>query len=677
MDEKAPAPATGGVAINAGGDVTILGDVVGGDKIVIHNPAPLPPREIENRRGLGLLWRSVKAFWIEGVLREAVHQAAPLPLGKEARPEAIHHPWESVLESAAGPRQVLAPEANLAEHFEQTGRALLILGEPGAGKTITLLELARDLLARVGAGPEADFNHPVPVVFNLASWTERLPLLEWLTAELAAKYHVPQRIGRPWLLQHRVLPLLDGLDEVAAEHRAACVRAINHFAQTVGFAGLAVCCRLAEYTALPERLHLQAALVLQPLQPEQVTRYLASAPEAADHLAAAMREDPALLKLAETPLVLSLMRTVYAEAPPAAAPATGTLEERRARLFEAYVARMFKRRGGAAQSFTPAQTRRWLGWLARKMLDQGQSIFLIEQLQPAWLSRLGDRLAYAALTRLITGGLAGLILLITVSLAVTDSADAGRNWAVVAPLTLLTCGLAGLALMVVEAELMERRLNPPRPSRWRAALYGLGLGLLFTGVFGAHGLALGVLAPRALPAEVASLPEDFRPLLAGLMAIFLAFAFGVLGGGTFGVLFGARAARLGRRYDIRVAEALSWDWRRAGLGIGLGLAGGLTASLLFAVLAGLVAFVGLLPAGQLADLVAITLRLLGTMAIAVLFISLGFGPLFGALGAVGGGLFAGLRRRVVDRGLRPNLGLQVLRKRPDGFHDIAGSTCGH
>src|SRR5581483_3002802 len=101
-----------------------------------------------------------------------------------------------------------------------------ILGAPGAGKTTLLLELARDLIARA----EQDERHPIPVVFNLASWaTKRQPLREWLVEELNTKYDVPRKLAQAWIGADVVSPLLDGLDEVAAEHRSNCVEAINTY----------------------------------------------------------------------------------------------------------------------------------------------------------------------------------------------------------------------------------------------------------------------------------------------------------------------------------------------------------------------------------------------------------------------------------------------------------------
>jgi predicted NACHT family NTPase len=64
---------------------------------------------------------------------------------------------------------------------------LLILGEPGSGKTTTLLELAVNLISRANA----DAKERVPVVLNLSSWKKKQPLAEWIARELSEKYRVP------------------------------------------------------------------------------------------------------------------------------------------------------------------------------------------------------------------------------------------------------------------------------------------------------------------------------------------------------------------------------------------------------------------------------------------------------------------------------------------------------
>jgi|GEM_PF-2948764 len=58
---------------------------------------------------------------------------------------------------------------------------------------------------------------------------------------------------------------------------------------------------------------------------------------------------------------------------------------------------------------TREQATRWLGLLARSLQENGQAIFLIEQLQPSWLPARTERVAYVLASRLTEGLLFAMI----------------------------------------------------------------------------------------------------------------------------------------------------------------------------------------------------------------------------------------------------------------------------
>jgi len=373
-----------------------------GDVYYVTQPIPIPIAEIQTRKDLLTLLRRVKTFWIDDVLNKSVFNAALIDLGKEKQAEAVEHPWHSVLEQPDSVSHTLARGTSMGDIFEQANGALLILGDPGSGKTTTLLELARYLIIR--AENDKDFSQPVPVIFNLSTWKgQQLPLIDWMIAELEAKYKIPNRLTRPWLENNRLLPLLDGLDEVMSEHRAACVGAINNFEKEFGLAGLVVCCRREEYTSLPVRLRLNSAISLQPLTPEHVNEYLAAAGPKLNGLHAALSEDNELLILAQSPLILSIMTLAYQDVSvdKLTSPTSNTVEERRSHLFDTYIERMFKRHGSGNQLYSPEQTKDWLAWLAKRMVQNKQNIFLIEELQPIWLTDRNTRRLYVIVSRIV------------------------------------------------------------------------------------------------------------------------------------------------------------------------------------------------------------------------------------------------------------------------------------
>src|SRR5690606_28117308 len=129
-----------------------------------------------------------------------------------------------------------------------------ILGAPGGGKTVLLLQLAEKLLQQARSAPDK----AMPVVFNLSSWAaERKPLGEWLVDELRQKYQIPKAVAQEWVEGEQLLLLLDGLDEVAAGYREACVAAIIAFRQQYRTVDMAVCSRSEDYEALTAKLDVR------------------------------------------------------------------------------------------------------------------------------------------------------------------------------------------------------------------------------------------------------------------------------------------------------------------------------------------------------------------------------------------------------------------------------------
>ena len=338
------------------------------------------PRHVADRSRAQML-EKVRATWMP-VLEESLQDVVRMELGLKATAALVEDPRKR-LRQPNRPERLLPPGTPVRDVFDELAGELLILGAPGAGKTTMLLELARDLLDRARQNPA----HPIPVVFNLASWAaQRPPLDAWLVDELNKRYDVPRRIAQAWVDAGALLPLLDGLDEVVQDQREACVEAINHFHEDYGPSRLVVCSRIEEYEALMVRLRLQGAVAIQPLELDQIDAALAQAGARLDGVRTAIRDDVVLQELAATPLLFSVMILAYQDRDSQSIAAFGTLEDRRDHLFAAYVDKMFERRGDNTQ-YLGERTRRWLVWLARGMKRHSQTTFYIEQLQPDWLPR--------------------------------------------------------------------------------------------------------------------------------------------------------------------------------------------------------------------------------------------------------------------------------------------------
>jgi hypothetical protein len=276
-------------------------------------------------------------------------------------------------------------------------RRLVVVGQAGAGKTVFTLRFTLDLLARRQPGD------PVPVIFGLHTWNPlEQPLQEWMAARLAADYPALGNAGKPGRTiaselvgGDRILPVLDGLDEVSQPLRGDALRTLN---MSLGKgAPVIVTCRESDYqqvVAEADVLTSAAVIELLPLQLSDLAGYL---PRTARKIPAAMPGgsttkwdpvlqrmgtdpgDPAcrmLLDVLSTPLMTSLARSAYSDT--AADPAVlldSKWTDRReieSHLLDGFIPAAFAgpvtigpRRGRPGPRAQDAE--RWLSFLARHL----------------------------------------------------------------------------------------------------------------------------------------------------------------------------------------------------------------------------------------------------------------------------------------------------------------------
>jgi DNA polymerase III delta prime subunit len=522
---------------------------------LLHTPAtsPLPvnAKASRKRRDQLILLEKVKNFWIDGVLDKVVTNK-PIKLVRRRVDEMIENPWHKLLPTAVAPSGTTSDTIHTL--FTQTNRALLILGAPGAGKTITLLELARDLIQLT----EQDASQPIPIILNLSTWSEsRRSLIDWATEELTAKYQIPRQIGRSWLETNDILLLMDGLDEIPLHYRDDCIRAINHFRDEHGLIGLLVCCRSQEYLEVGIRLKLGGAIQLQTLTPAQVDAHLAQAGPHLGTLRAAIHQDSVLCEMAASPLVLNIMSVAYSDMAPDQLTNLATNQTAHEHLFATYIGRMFRRRGqGDPQE--QAQIKKWLAWLAHRMTEHNQTVFLVEQIQPSWAPTNGWRWFYVILSRLLGGWIIAVLL-----------------WG----FTLLgEQNISGFHISVLDRIADILALSGPTRNLWALMILHSATGLiagLIDGIFFAQRQRQGDeatidkqrgLGQFFIVASVIGLLTVMAvilfgdPLLLGILA-------GTLAGVFFGFGFGYIEFGQSYRTEIRTVEAIGWSWVEALKGI--------------------------------------------------------------------------------------------------------------
>ncbi|MDX1994761.1 MAG: HEAT repeat domain-containing protein [bacterium] len=254
------------------------------------------------------------------------------------------------------------PVQNLHEGFEKFEGRLLLLGEPGAGKTTALFAFARDMIyARL-----EDTTRPLPFLVRCPSWDsqKQTPMVEWLVEESGIKQETVQTLLR----DGKSLLLLDALDELGSDREDETTK--ERYDPRKRFLSIlpannaiVISSRITDYDQIGEKLPFPGAVTLRPLTNEQIEAYLSDIPG----LWEAMKNDDALLDMARTPLLLSLMAFAFHDAPEDVQK-LGSLSEGDLRdaIFERYVRERYahEERSGRTMPFTLEEIREHLGKLA-------------------------------------------------------------------------------------------------------------------------------------------------------------------------------------------------------------------------------------------------------------------------------------------------------------------------
>jgi DNA polymerase III delta prime subunit len=394
----------------------------GRDQIINNNSPTTPPRDPVLAKLLGLVQNEV-----DNQLAQSLHRvvdAELLNLGKVLEPHQVRNRW--IMEEKSiqtHPPTPLPPEMTIAEVFElpEVGQKLLILGEPGSGKTTTLLELTQNLVERA----LEDTNAPIPVLVNLSSWKDpQQKIFDWFLGELKSNYGLRQELGGQFLRQNQLLPCFDGLDEVAPIRQEACAVELNNW--LTGNAehqsmGVVVCCRREEYEKIVrKRLFLENSVALQPLSDAQIEAYLNQF--RVGSVWESVQASPQLQDLLRKPLFLAVFGFVAPRFDFEEWQRRTTDDQRVEYLFDCYWDVAMKRALVDAKSQDDGilsktygkkklpdckKVRRVLVFAAQAMKEESQTELLIAKIQPTWLRNERKQRLYRSIVGLTVGLMVG------------------------------------------------------------------------------------------------------------------------------------------------------------------------------------------------------------------------------------------------------------------------------
>ena len=214
---------------------------------------------------------------------------------------------------------------DIAEYYRATApRRLVVSGAPGAGKTVVAVELVLALIDSHENEPDA----PVPVRVSLAGWDTERPLDEMPVRELTRAYDWSPRVARSLVEGRRVLPVLDGLDEMdpagpdggaptGSPRAREALKKLNALQESRRAGPVVLTCRTAYYDTVDcDGLVDAARLEIDPVTPSVARAYLrarTTRPDKWTRVFRELRENPtgALALALSTPWRLCLAASVY------------------------------------------------------------------------------------------------------------------------------------------------------------------------------------------------------------------------------------------------------------------------------------------------------------------------------------------------------------------------------
>ncbi|MGW4695672.1 NACHT domain-containing protein [Kitasatospora cineracea] len=491
--------------------------------------APLPEPDPDARRLAGL----VGGQWRAEAAARGLFGPLPLPVPWRTELRLADHPELT----GDRPATVHTGPAEIAEMFlALPERRLVVLGGAGSGKTSLAVLLLLRLIDRLG--PE----DPVPVLVPLASWEPgKQPLREWLAERLTKDY--PTVPVARLLAERRLLPVLDGFDELPPEHQADALRALNRSLAPGN--PLVLTSRAEEYRRAAGQsrvLHASTALRSRPIPaagvgealrhhagPQQLDRWQPVLDEIARH-----PTGPVARALAN-PLLLSLAREVHGR--PGADPADLLRFPDRESLTHHLLDRL-------VPTLAP-HAARTLGGLAAH-----------DEPDLAWW-RLYWRLTRPVMARRWSRFLA--VLLFLAACAVIALGDRSAHPVLSAAATVASGALLGLASGGYESWARARRPSPQSPRTRAVRTAAL--------VLGCPALVLAALPVRHwVPGSARALGTASTALLLGWLAVLLLLAGRAWFRRTARAVSAERlsspaaALRGGRRRALAVGAAAGWAW---------------------------------------------------------------------------------------------------------------------
>lgn len=313
---------------------------------------------------------AVESRWRREEEQRQIHDPVPLPVRWDAAPATWMDSWLNI----GGETRLGGSLDRVVEVYRGVGsRRLVVLGRAGSGKTVLTTRFVLDLLS---ARSPAD---PVPVIFGLGAWHPgRVGLRDWLADQLtrdhpflAAPGPGGGTLAAALVDSQRVLPVLDGFDEIAGGLHRSALNALNTTTLP-----LLLTSRVDEYREAVEGtdvLTSAAAVVLADLTADDLADYLPRTTRKTGPggnvwkpVLDEVRCGGPLAEVLTTPLMVALARRIYSDTPdhdPAVLLTLHEPDEIERHLLSSFVPAVY---GSDTERVRP-----WLGYLAGHLTRLG------------------------------------------------------------------------------------------------------------------------------------------------------------------------------------------------------------------------------------------------------------------------------------------------------------------
>jgi len=336
----------------------------------------------------------------ESRLRQKLAGRQPFNLNKSSTSEGTSEETSSYFVTLSS-KEV---QQEIKSIFREAQGRLLITGEPGAGKTVVMLQLVLALLK--------EESHAIPVLLNLATWDRNFSKLEdWLEEVLQAEMSVNSILAKKVLSEIPLILLLDGLDEVDEKDRKSCLEAVGRYGAKEQ-RQFSISTRKQEYNEMRKDAPVFMQVEIKPLKIDQVKeelRKVSYQQPGALALLKAIEKDSTLGKTVTTPFYFNVLQLLFDQGKRLSEFnfKSDNIPEYQKEIIETFTSAQLKPVNSKVSNY---QVQHWLRYLAFQMNTQKLTAFELTDLQYSWSTWTKNQKRMAKLLMgLVAGILSGFI----------------------------------------------------------------------------------------------------------------------------------------------------------------------------------------------------------------------------------------------------------------------------